>query len=536
MAGIAAAAGLIAVVTLLARVAGFGRTVVFADSVRADGVGSVYNTVNALPNVLYEVAAGGVLAAVAVPVIAGHLGRGDAERAHRSASALLTWCITLLAPLGLVLAIAAPAITGLFVDSDQPGAVAAGTTMLRIFAVQVPLYGLGIVLAGVLQAHRRFFAAAFAPLLSSLVVIGAYLVYGGLVDGATAPSRVSHGALLVLAWGTTAGVVTLSVPLLVPAWRAGWRWHPTWAFPAGDARRSAALAGAGVTALLAQQASVLATIWLANHRGDPGTLSVYQYIQAVYLLPYAVLAVPVATSAFPALAQAVGSGADARATLARSLRAVLALTGMAVAVLIGVSGPVGAFFSALDARRGGGRTSTTSLAALGDGLAAYAPGLVGFGVAALLTRSIYVRGRPRSAALAVAAGWVVAAVVPFAVLLPGAPDPLTTLRTLGASSAAGMTVSALLLAVLVRRAWGADALAGSRHTLAGVVTGAVFGALVSWGVGRTVLPVSGLGPSMMSGVVLAAVAAGAYLAMLAAVDRSTVRLAGELLRRGRRGR
>ena len=73
---IAGAAGLIAVVTLLARGMGLARIVVFADAVRAGGVGEIYQAVNALPNVLFEVAAGGVLAAVAVPLIAQHLGAG----------------------------------------------------------------------------------------------------------------------------------------------------------------------------------------------------------------------------------------------------------------------------------------------------------------------------------------------------------------------------------------------------------------------------------------------------------------------------
>ena len=67
--GIAGAAGLIALTTLLARAAGFARILVFADAVRAGGVGEVYQSVNALPNVLFEVTAGGVLAAVALSLI-----------------------------------------------------------------------------------------------------------------------------------------------------------------------------------------------------------------------------------------------------------------------------------------------------------------------------------------------------------------------------------------------------------------------------------------------------------------------------------
>src|SRR5512141_3511965 len=73
--GVFAAAGLIAVVTLAARVFGFARWLVFSQSVGATCVGSVYQAANQLPNVVFEVAAGGALAAVAVPIIAGQLAR-----------------------------------------------------------------------------------------------------------------------------------------------------------------------------------------------------------------------------------------------------------------------------------------------------------------------------------------------------------------------------------------------------------------------------------------------------------------------------
>ena len=63
---IAGAAGLIAVTTLLARAAGFARVLVFTESVRTGGVAGIYQSVNAIPNVMFEIAAGGILAAVAV--------------------------------------------------------------------------------------------------------------------------------------------------------------------------------------------------------------------------------------------------------------------------------------------------------------------------------------------------------------------------------------------------------------------------------------------------------------------------------------
>lgn len=526
--GIAGAAGLIAVVTIFARAAGFARVLVFADSVRAKGVGEVYQSVNALPNVLFEVAAGGVLAAVAVPLIAHRLGAGEREHADRLASVLLSWALLVLVPLGAVLWLAAPGLAGWLVDDFDPRAHEVGTTLLRIFSVQVPLYGVGIILTGLLQAHRRFLAAALAPLTSSVVVLASYLWYGHLTAGATAPSAVGDDAIAVLGWGTTLGVVVLSLPLLAPALATGWRWRPGLHLERSDARRIGALAGAGVLALAAQQVAVLVTMWLANHAADRGVFPVYQYVQAVYLLPYAVLAVPVATSAFPALAARTGGGEDASGTLARSLRAVLVLTGLATGVLVAAAPAVGAFFSVLDARRGSAGASPEALAALAPALTAYAPGVVGFGVTALLTRALYVRGRPLDAALAVAIGWAVAALLPLALVGSGR-DADTTLRWLGLSSTLGMTLSALLLVLLTRRAWGSEVTEGAGRTTGALVVAVALAVLVGDLVthGRSM---TGLGSALLVGVGAGAVALLAGVIGLALGDR---RVMGEVLARGR---
>lgn len=526
--GIAGAAGLIAVTTLLARAAGFARILVFADAVRAGGVGGLYQTVNAIPNVLFEVAAGGILAAVAVPLIASRLGAGERERAEQTASVLLTWTLLALVPVGALLWMLAPGISSAFIVDTDPRATDVAATLLRIFAVQVPLYGLGIILTGLLQAHRRFLAAALAPLASSIVVLGSYLWYGAIVDGQTAPSLVSDEAIQVLGWGTTLGVVVLSVPLLVPAMRTGWRWQPALRMPADDARRIGSLAGAGVIALLAQQGSVLVTMWLAKQSGDSGTFPVYQYAQAVYLLPYAVLAVPVATSAFPALAARTGAGEDVTETLARALRAVLVLTGLSVGVLVAAAPAIGAFFSVLDSRRGDGAASTSALAALPGTLTAYAPGLVGFGLTALLTRALYVRGRPTDAGLAAALGWSIAALLPL-VLLGGGQEPAATLRVLGLSSTLGMTVAGVALVLLVRRTWGPMATAGAGRTTGALVVATAFAVVVGDLVTRA-RPMDDLLEAVLVGVVAGALALLVGVVTLAMGDRSMM---VEVLHRGR---
>lgn len=469
--GIAGAAGLIAVLTLLARIAGFGRTLVFADSVRASGIGDIYNIVNAVPNVVHEVAAGGALAAVTVPLIAGHLGGGDRRVAHATASTLLTWALAVLVPLAVLVWVLAEPISGLLVRDATPDGVPTGAVMLRIFAVQIPLYGIAVVVSGLLHAHNRFAAVALAPLISSLVVIATYATFGSLAQGAT--TDVEPAAVQLLAWGTTAGVAALAIPLLVPAWRTGWRFRPSFRFSGEDGTRARRLAGAGLIALAAQQIATLVSLRLAGEYGGwQGAASVYTWILAVVMLPYAVLVIPLATATFPALTtRAIGirdrteAGlSEAGRLLARAFHVAVLLGLLSAVALVAVSPLVGGVFELLDARRGGGTVSGAAVPAMAAGLRAFAPGLVGFSVIAILTRALYVRGRPVTAGLAVAAGWAVAVAVP-AVLLSADSTPQQTVILLGVGWSVGMTLAALALIVLAARHWGSGLLRGWGETI-----------------------------------------------------------------------
>ncbi|MFC3808002.1 murein biosynthesis integral membrane protein MurJ [Terrabacter sp. MAHUQ-38] len=529
--GLLAAAGTIAVITLVARIVGFGRWFAFSHSVGATCVGSVYQSVNAVPNVLFEIAAGGVLAAVAVPLVATSLARGDRSQADATASALLTWAVVVLVPLAIVVTLAARPIAGALLGTGCAGEVALGAELLVVFAVQIPLYGVAIVLAGVLQSHQRFVGAAVAPLLSSLVVIATYLLYRSLVPlPAAAIADVPTGAVAVLGVGTTLGVVALGLPLLVPVRRAGIRLRARLRFPQGAGRRVRALALAGLLAVAGQQLATLVVIRIANDRGGPGTLNVYTYAQAVTLLPYAVLAVPLATAAFPSLAGAhaassvPGGAPAAEATLRRAWLATVVVSLFGAAALVAVAVPVGSFFQSLDAGSGS-QTSLRTLAAMGDAVTLFAPSVVALAVIGLLARASYVRGAALAAGALAAAGWLATAVMPLLLLDPAGASGPATVRALGAGSSLGLALGAVLLVVLVGRTWGWAALSLPPRPLVAALTGSV----VAAGTGRAVaswLSVSGvghsLGSSLLVGVGVGVLALAVMIGLALAVDPSLV--------------
>ena len=233
--------------TLVSRVLGFGRWIVQATTVGAGTVAGAYATANQVPNVLYEVVVGGALAATVVPLLAAVAVPSRSRDASRIASGLLGVVLAVLTPLALLLAVLADPIAGLLPSSAgaDPGLQAdLVADFLRMFAAQVPLYGIGVVLTGVLQACGRFTWPALTPILSSLIVMATYAVFGAMTSDS--PGQAGSTALSVLGWGTTAGVAALSLPLLYPVMRLGIRLRPTLHVDRAIAWRALRLGSAGV--------------------------------------------------------------------------------------------------------------------------------------------------------------------------------------------------------------------------------------------------------------------------------------------------
>lgn len=522
---LAGAALMITVVTIASRLVGFARSLVMASAVGTEGIGTAYTSANILPNVLFEVAAGGALAGAVVPLLAGPIARGARVDVSKVASALLGWTLLVLVPLGGLLAALAYPIAYVLMGK-HPDLVDVTALFVRVFALQIPMYGFAVILGGILQAHKRFFWQAFAPLVSSLVVIGVYLVFAGMADGdQNDVAALSSSAIAWLGWGTTLGVAALALPLVVPVARTGTRLRPTLRFPGGEGVRARNLAFAGVGALVAQQVSVLAAMYAANTFGPEATFPTYFYAQQVYLLPYAVLAFPLATSAFPRLAEHVAQGSHElfERLLASTTRTLLLVSGVGVAALVAASTAVESVFAVVVAG---------SVEGLGVATAAMAPGIVGFALILHLSRALYVLDRQRAAVVATASGWGVVAllaVVGPAVL--GEGDQVRVLGLLGLATAVGMTVAGLLLLLAVRRHAGREAVHGVPRTLGVLVVGVVLGGASGRFLSAQVLPDDAhVAAALAVGIGVAVLAALVVVGLAFLADRSSV---VGLVRRGR---
>ena len=463
--------------------------------------------------------------------------RGDgaaaAAEARRIASALLTWAVLLLVPAAVVIALVAGPLTALLIPAargcEHAATLAVSARMLVAFAPQIPLYGIAVVLYGILQSHRRFTAPALAPILSSVVVAGAYFGFQALGNGyQNRPGALPASAELTLALGTTAGVAALALTAGVPAGRLRLGLRPALRFPDGVAARVRGLAMVGVITLIAQDLSTVAAIVLANGQGGSGALVLYSYGWQVFFIVYAGLAVPVATSVFPVLSARAGDRTDAAraefdATSAAASRAVMLMSWLGAAVLAGACVPLARVFATHD------HAQASQLAAA---LALFAPGLAGYGLTANLSRVMFAAGRSRATAAAVGGGWLLVIVADVAIV-PFVPQSWVV-PALGLGTTIGLSAAGIALTATVRRSLGRRPAAGcaARHARrAGRRPGRRGGRAPGW---PQSLPVSGFLPNAAVTVLACAVAALVFLAVTLLADGGDLRAAsGRLLGRFR---
>ena len=462
-ASLGAKAGQVGTFTLASRLLGFLRWVVQAATVGSGAMAGAYSSANQIPNVFYEVVVGGALAGTVVPLLAGAIAHGQREKVRETASGLLGLTLAVLVPLAVLMALFAEPLAQLLVTGDtRMGADKAAITywggshqlvvaFLRMFALQIPLYGLGVVLTGVLQAYNRFTWPALAPIFSSLVVMLTYGIYGALIDAGHYAQ-----AVLTLGWGTTAGVAALSLPLLWPVHRLGLGLRARLRLPAGTFTQLRSLAGAGIAALIAQQISVLTVVAVARRYGSAGTIAIYQYTQAIYVLPYAVLAVPLATVVYPQLAARLAAKHVSRETndLIANSTALVTLAACVGSGALMLGAPLAQQVFGL----------ITAVDYMGAALVAFAPGLVGYALIYQLTRVLYVLDAARSAALATCLGWLVVAGASW--VFSANAKGSAVLVYLGAASSAGMSLAGVALALVLARRVGARALVPSLKIVA----------------------------------------------------------------------
>ena len=170
---VAKSTALMSAATLMSRITGLARTWVMAFALGNTLITSAYQVANNMPNVVFDLVAGGLLGAAFIPVYLlekEHKGDGGG---NDFACNLLNLTIVVLGALTLLSSIFAPQLiaTQTFTVGETDEVVSLSVAFFRIFAFQIVFYGISGIITAVLNGNRVYFLPAIAPAVNNVLVI-----------------------------------------------------------------------------------------------------------------------------------------------------------------------------------------------------------------------------------------------------------------------------------------------------------------------------------------------------------------------------
>ncbi len=307
---IAKSSSVMAIGTLASRLTGFVRTLIQVYVLGTLTLSNVYNNANTLPNVVYNLALGGILTSVIVPLIVNaRLRESDGGEAYNQR--MFTLITGALLGITVVATLAAAPLVDLYKGNISGTNLHLMVIFAYFFIPQIFFYGMSSLIGAVLNSRGSFAAPMWTPVVNNVVVIAVLLMYVLTVGPGTALSNSPHlsgSEVLLLGVGTTVGIVAQTAALVPALRKVGFRWYPRWDFRRSETREIGRMGGWMFCYIAATQIAFLVTTIVCNDAQPNSGYTAYTYAWQLFQLPYAVVGISVITALLPRMSAHASEG------------------------------------------------------------------------------------------------------------------------------------------------------------------------------------------------------------------------------------
>jgi putative peptidoglycan lipid II flippase len=369
--------------TLISRILGLARDVVFSRMFGAGLVMDAFFVAFRIPNLLRRFFAEGAFSQAFVPIVAEYREKRTFDEARvliASASGTLSLALLVVTAIGVL---AAPLLILIFATgfADDAGSYDLASAMLRLTFPYILFISLTAFAGSVLNTYGRFAVPAFTPVLLNVVLIGCAVWVS---------PRLGEPAMALAVGVFIAGVAQLvfQVPFLA---RAKLLPRPRWGLAHEGVRRILRLMGPALFGSSVGQINILFNTWVASFLAA-GSISWLYYSDRLVEFPLGVFGIALATVMLPSLsAQHAQQSTEAfSGTLDWALRAVLLIGLPAATALALLAEPM------LTAIYYGGEFDDRDVVMSAASLRAFAPGLIGFICVKVLAPGYFARQDTRT--------------------------------------------------------------------------------------------------------------------------------------------
>jgi putative peptidoglycan lipid II flippase len=421
-AGIGRASAWLASGTLVSRLLGFVKAAVLLQTIGVLAAGDAFGVANQLPNVIYELVAGGILSAILIPQIV-RAGLHD-DGGQRYINKLLTVGIVIFVAVTAIATVAAPWLVDLYTQSAgdagrgfTPEGIALATAFAYWCLPQILFYAIYSLLGEVLNARKVFGPFTWAPVLNNVVAIAGLIVFSSLFGDASvnsAPEVWTPDMIAVLAGSSTLGIAAQAAVLIFFWRRTGLSYRPDFRWRGVGLAETGKAAGWLFAMVAVSQVAGIVQTNVVTLAADTGT-SVIALSSAwlIFMVPFSVVSVSIMTVYFTRMSghATTGNYAGVRADLSASIRAIGLILMFAMVAMAVAAYPLSRIFvSEYDAVVG-----------MGNLIIAFSLGTVPFSMVFVLQRAFYALEDTRTAFFIVLAksALFVAGLLLVATLPPG---------------------------------------------------------------------------------------------------------------------
>jgi len=394
--------GTMAVGTLASRVTGFVRNAVLIYAIGTHFLGDAYNLANTLPNIVYNLALGGILTSVVVPLLVNAAKR-DRDRGEAYDQRIFTLGVMALAGITLVATLAAAPITSVYARGIGTASAYHLTEIFAYFFIpQIFFYGVSSLAGAILNARGSFAAPMWTPVINNIVVIVVGVAFMAVAGLNRTPQDISAAQIQLLGIGTTLGIAAQTVALIPSLRRVGFRWRPRRDFRRHEVSEIGRMSGWMFGYVLTTQIAFLFTTNVSNSAGARVSqqaagagFAAYSNAYTLFQLPYAIVGISVITALLPRMSAHAAERryrlVSADFSTATRLASVIVVPAALILAVLGTPLAEGVF--------GYGSTSVASARELGEIFAVFSLGLLPYMLFQLLLRVFYAMHDSRTPAL-----------------------------------------------------------------------------------------------------------------------------------------
>lgn len=281
------ATGIVMVFFVLSRALGLAREIIVSDLFGTSPQLDAYLAAFRIPDLLFNLVAGGALASAFIPPFSALLAADDTRGSWRLATQVINLVFVVIAGLCILAALfAEPLIAATVGVGFDPARQQLTASLMRLMLITPAVFAVSGIVMGILNAHHEFLLPAAAPALYNLAIIGGALFL--------APTLGVYG----LAVGVVVGAI-LHLLIQVP-WLAQRKIEYTPSLGLRDAgvRQVVQLVIPRTAGIAAVQLNFLVNTILASTLPE-GRLAALNYAWLLILLPIGVIAQSIATVLFP---------------------------------------------------------------------------------------------------------------------------------------------------------------------------------------------------------------------------------------------